>query len=81
MRTLIVPGEGGLTSRVAKAGAPVSPALISPPRPLDRLRIRGFSVADVGPPRGVNLSVVDSTGKASVAAAMVDQFAQVKREK
>jgi hypothetical protein len=41
--TLTVPGDGGLTSNVAKAGALVSPALISPPSPLDRRRIRGLS--------------------------------------
>ena len=39
-RTFIVPGEGGRISTVAKAGAPVSPALISPPSPLDFLRLR-----------------------------------------
>lgn len=68
LRTLIVPGDGGLTSRVANAGELVSPALISPPSPLDRLRIRGFSLL-LGPERGPNLSVfvVDSRGKASVA--------------
>ena len=68
-RTLIVPGDGGLMSSVANAGELVSPALISPPSPLDRLRIRGFSLL-LGPPRGVNLSLVVavvSSGKASVA--------------
>ena len=69
MRTLIVPGDGGLMSSVAKAGELVSPALISPPSPLDRLRIRGLSLL-LGPPRGVNLSVgevaVVSSGNASV---------------
>ena len=63
---MIVPGDGGLMSNVANAGALVSPALISPPSPLDRLRIRGLSML-VGPPRGVNLSVVERSGKASVA--------------
>jgi hypothetical protein len=66
LRTLIVPGDGGLMSSVANAGELVSPALISPPSPLDRLRTRGLSML-VGPPRGVNLSVVERSGKASVA--------------
>ncbi len=66
LRTLIVPGDGGLTSRVANAGTLVSPALISPPSPLDRLRTRGLSML-FGAPRGVNLSVVERSGKASVA--------------
>lgn len=68
-----MPGEGGLTSRVAKAGALVSPALISPPNPLERLRIRGFS-AEVGPPSGVNLSAVESKGKASVAPILLSRI-------
>lgn len=62
----MVPGDGGLTSKVANAGEPVSPALISPPSPLERLRIRGFS-ALLCPPRGANLSSEDKSGKASVA--------------
>ena len=64
----MVPGEGGLMSNVAKAGAPVSPALISPPKPLDLLRARGLSLID--PDRGDNISleVVASGGKASVLA-------------
>ena len=67
LQTLTVLGDGGLTSHVATAGAPVSPALISPPSPLDFLRARGVlsMLCDVA--RGVNLSVVDSKGKASVA--------------
>jgi hypothetical protein len=66
--TLIVPGDGGLTSSVANAGELVSPALISPPSPLDFLRIRGLSLL-FGPTSGPNLSVllVESRGKASVA--------------
>jgi len=40
--TLSVPGDGGRTSNVARAGALVSPALISPPSPLDLRRIRGL---------------------------------------
>lgn len=55
--TLIEPADGGLKSTVAKAGAPVSPALISPPRPLDRLRMRGLPLL-FGPERGVSLSFV-----------------------
>lgn len=65
----MMPGEGGLALRVAKAGALVSPALISPPSPLDRLRIRGFSVwGDL--PSGVNMSAVESNGNASVAVIL-----------
>jgi hypothetical protein len=63
--TFIVPGEGGRTSNVANAGALVSPALISPPRPLDRRRIRGLSTI-VCPPRGASLSSLESSGNASV---------------
>jgi hypothetical protein len=68
----MAPGDGGLTSTVAKAGAPVSPALISPPRPLDLLRACGLSLLS-GPERGVNLSlkVVARGGKASVLAASI----------
>ena len=67
LRTLMAPGDGGRTSRVAKAGALVSPALISPPSPLDRRRMRGFSL-ELSPPKGVNLSEgIESKGKASVA--------------
>lgn len=67
-RTLIVPGDGGLTSKVANAGDPVSPALISPPSPLDLLRMRGLPLAlELRPPRGVSLSAVDKRGNASVA--------------
>jgi hypothetical protein len=68
LRTLIVPGDGGLTSSVANAGDPVSPALISPPSPLDLLRIRVLSLL-LGAVRGLSLSllVVESRGKASVA--------------
>ena len=64
-----VPGDGGLTSRVANAGALVSPALISPPSPLDRLRIRGFSML-FGPEKGDSLSRAETSptrGNASVA--------------
>lgn len=64
--TLMVAGEGGLTSSVANAGTLVSPALISPPSPLERLRTRGvlmlFSAA-----RGDSLWGVERSGKASVA--------------
>lgn len=68
----MAPDDGGLTSTVAKAGAPVSPALIFPPRPLDLLRARGLSLL-FGPERGVNLSleVVVSSGKASVFAESI----------
>jgi hypothetical protein len=68
--TLIVRGEGGLISNVARAGALVSPALISPPSPLDFLRARGLPVL-LGPEKGPNLSlVVDRSGNASVAGMM-----------
>lgn len=70
--TLIVPGEGGRTSTVAKAGAPVSPALISPPSPLERRRALGFSIL-LGALRGVNLSgfaVDTSCGNDSVVAGI-----------
>jgi len=80
LRTLIVPGDGGLTSRVANAGALVSPALISPPSPLDRRRILGFSVV-LGPPRGVNLSAVDSNGNASVAVILAQSYTILKGPK
>jgi hypothetical protein len=63
--TFIVPGDGGRTSNVANAGALVSPALISPPSPLERRRIRGLSTI-VCPPRGANLSSLESSGNASV---------------
>ena len=71
--TLMVPGDGGLTSKVANAGEPVSPALISPPSPLERLRMRGFS-ALLCPPRGANLSSEDKSGKASVAVMFRDKL-------
>jgi hypothetical protein len=80
MRTLIVPGDGGLMSSVANAGELVSPALISPPSPLDRLRIRGLSML-VGPPRGVNLSVVERSGKASVAGIVDDRVKRLPGKK
>lgn len=72
--TLIEPGDSGLTSSVANAGELVSPALISPPSPLDRLRVRVLSLL-LGPVRGPSLSVlvVESRGNASVAV-MVEQF-------
>lgn len=61
--TFTVAGDGGRTSKVAIAGAPVSPALISPPSPLDLLRNRGTSwIDDLS---GVNVSLVESNGKAS----------------
>jgi hypothetical protein len=65
----MVPGDGGLTSNVANAGALVSPALISPPSPLDRRRIRGLSML-LGPARGASLSEVERRGKASVAVIL-----------
>jgi hypothetical protein len=65
--TLMVFGDSGLMSNVANAGELVSPALISPPSPLDRRRDRGLSML-LGPERGASLSsVVLSSGKASVA--------------
>lgn len=68
--TLIDRGDCGITSNVAKAGALVSPALISPPSPLDFLRDRvvlALSLA-LGPEIWPTLSwVVMSCGKASVA--------------
>lgn len=69
--TLMVPGDGGLTSNVANAGALVSP-LSSPPSPLERLRILGVVLPFEPPPRGVNLSVEVRTGKASVVAIFAD---------
>lgn len=74
--TLILPGEGGLTSTVAKAGAPVSPALISPPNPLERRLTLGVSIL-LGALSGVNLScfaVDTSCGKDSVIAGILNQF-------
>lgn len=68
--TLMVPGDGGLTSNVANAGALVSP-LISPPSPLERLRTLGM-VLPLDPPRGVNLSVEVRIGKASMVAIFTD---------
>jgi hypothetical protein len=76
----MAPGDGGLTSRVAKAGALVSPALISPPSPLDRLRIRGFS-AETDPPRGVNLSAVESSGNASVPLILSNRIQRGRVDK
>jgi len=68
--TFNVPGEGGRTSRVASAGTPVSPALISPPSPDERLRSRGESL-DVGFGREANLcGEVERIGKASDAAIL-----------
>lgn len=74
---MIVPGDGGLTSNVANAGALVSPALISPPSPLDRRRTFGFSTLGGG--RGANLSEVESRGKASVEGMMDDERRWSKR--
>jgi hypothetical protein len=74
------PGDGGLTSRVAKAGALVSPALISPPSPLDLRRMRGFSM-EFGPPKGVNLSEeVESRGKASVAVMVAQSCMKSQKQ-
>jgi hypothetical protein len=67
--TLIDRGDCGITSNVAKAGALVSPALISPPSPLDFLRdhvvltlslVLGLEI------RSTLSWVVMSCGKASV---------------
>lgn len=69
----MAPGDSGLTSKVAKAGAPVSPAVISSPRPLDfLLRVCCLSIP-FGPERavGFSLAVVASSGKASVPAAHI----------
>lgn len=68
----MAPGDGDLTSNVAKAGTPVSPALISPPRPLDLVRACDLSLP-FGSERGVNLSleVVTSGGEASMLAARI----------
>ena len=65
----MVPGDGGLTSNVAKAGALVSPALSSPPSPLERRRIRDLSKL-LGPESGASLSGVLRRGKVSVAAVI-----------
>lgn len=67
--TLIVPGDCGLTSNVANAGALVSPALISPPSPLDLLRIRDLSLL-LRPAGGPNLAEVDRRGNASAAVIL-----------
>ena len=69
--TLIAPGDAGRTSSVANAGELVSPALISPPSPLDLLRIRGLSLL-LGLVRGLSLSdiVVERSGNASVAVIL-----------
>ena len=80
LQTLIVPGDGGLTSNVANAGALVSPALISPPSPLDLLRIRVLSML-LGPASGANLSVVDRSGKASVAGILDNEYRFRSNEK
>lgn len=64
--TLRVPGDGGLISNVARAGALVSPALISPPSPLDFLRFCALPYLP-DPASGGTLSVGDSSGNASVA--------------
>ena len=78
--TLIVPGDGGLTSSVANAGELVSPALISPPSPLDLLRIRGLSLL-LGAARGPSISelVVERRGNASVAVIVEPWNIQLSR--
>jgi hypothetical protein len=83
LHTLIVPGDGSLTSSVANAGELVSPARISPPSPLDLLRIRGLSLL-VGPDRGPSLSElgVESRGKASVAGIVaIDRLHNAQSER
>jgi hypothetical protein len=77
--TFKVPGDGGRTSNVANAGALVSPALISPPSPLDRRRTRVFSTI-VCPPRGVSLSSLESSGNASVECIAVFEYAITRRK-
>lgn len=67
LHTLIVPGEGDRTSRVANAGAPVSPAAKVPR--LDFLLGRGLSVEECA--MEGNLLAVESVGKASVVATMM----------
>lgn len=57
---MIVLGDGNGTSTVANAG-PVSPALISPPRPLDLLRARTLVVV-FGAERGGNASLEVEVG-------------------
>jgi hypothetical protein len=66
-------GDSGVTSNVAKAGAPVSPAAISPPRPLDFLLRVCWVLIIFDLERGVDLSleVVASSGKASTLAACI----------
>lgn len=72
--TLKVVGDCGRISKVEKEGAPVSPALISPPNPLDFLRCLGIfeSLCLLFPfvftDRGINLSR-ESGGKGSVPAS------------
>jgi len=75
-----VPGDGGLMSSVANAGELVSPALISPPSPLERLRTRGMSLL-FGPPSGVNLSGVERGGKASVAGIVNVRVSRLPEKK
>ena len=69
--TLMVLGDGNGTSTVANAG-PVSPALISPPRPLDLLRERAF-VVPFGAERGDTASLEVVIGeRISLAATMLN---------
>lgn len=82
--TLALSGNGGRTSIVVKAGAPVSPALISPPRPLDFRLMRGWSPSGVtDPPKGFKSSCEYSGGNGSVlvivavAVGLLDQVNEI----
>jgi len=80
--TLRVPGDGGLTSKVASAGTPVSPALISPPRPLDFLRrtVRVLSFV-LGPERLVNLSPLGDARSGNASVGMSEGQEQIVRNR
>ena len=76
--TLSVPGDGGLMSQVASAGTPVSPALISPPSPLDFLRrtVRMLSLV-LGPERLVNVSPFGDAKGGNASVGMVESLEQI----
>jgi hypothetical protein len=68
--TFGVNGDGGLVSHVARDGA-VSPALISPPSPLDFRLGRTLISWPFTPDRGFNCSNAESCGNGSVARVIV----------
>jgi len=75
-----VPGDVGLISKVASAGTPVSPALISPPSPLDFLRrtVRVLSFV-LGPAKFVNLSPFGEARSGNASVDMSDWQTQIVR--